>query len=238
MPRIDKGWVVIPVEVILSEKPRLDWSTSCNCILVDEPFTTTIESGSRRIQVALGSGSIICPPSCGETIPLEYSRLASPAWVRGVIVREECPANGDPVTLKMLSEYTGISFGERAPSKILEEGGIVAYPRLLDLEVYEGFCGRAEPLQPLHPLATPFSTGPEVCVEGVVEPVRGGRWWGGGPIASLRLERERRIIAYRYGVIWGDRPEALLLAAKPDRSSDTLLLAYALGALHACGSLG
>ncbi len=238
MPRVGEGWLLIPIEALLRRPTRLDWSVRCGCILVDEPFTTIVYVKGRRIPVAIGSGSIICPPECSPETPIEAQRLAMPAWARGVtLAPEECPGAGDEDILSRISWYTGLVFERVEAPRVLEEGGVAAHPQLLDLDVVGGFCGVAEPMHVLHPLAALLATKPRLCVESLVEPLRGGRWWGGGPLAALRKGREKRILAFRYGVVRGPRPEALLLAAKPREGEELLLYAYVMGALHACGTV-
>ncbi|AEM38615.1 hypothetical protein Pyrfu_0746 [Pyrolobus fumarii 1A] len=231
MPKVDAGWLLVPIEELMrSSIERLSWSVECRCILVDEPFTTIVEESGERIPVAVGSGSILCPPECKP--PLRHVELAVPAWARGVVIEgDECPATGDVNVLGMLSDLTGVTLVDASVDRVLEEGGVAAKPSSLDLEPLGESCGVAEPMLPTHPLAAPLADNPRLCVDEVVAPVRGGRWWGGAPLARLG----RVILAYRYGVVRGWRPEALLLTARPSRDARRLILSYALGVLHACG---
>ncbi len=227
MPRVEDGWVLVPLERLGFP---LGWAVGCGCVLVDEPFTAIVEAGGERLSVAVGSGSLVCPPGCVE----DGLRLAAPAWARGVVLRRgPCPYTGDAGLAERLGGVTGLELVEADAARVLGEGGLALLPGGLDVEPLEGGCGELEAMLPTHPLGAAAAMAGRACVKRVVRPVRGGKWWGGVPLARLR---RGPVLAYRFGVVQGDRPEALLYTGEPGENGDRLLLAYALGALHACGA--
>ncbi len=226
MPRVDEGWVLVPLEKLA---PPLGWAVECGCVLVDEPFTTVIESGGERLPVAVGSGSLLCPPECSDAPAT--GRLAVPAWARGVVLRSgPCPYTGDERLARLVEEAAGLELVEATRETVLGEGGLALAPRGLDMEPLGERCGALEPMLVTHPAAAVLAGRPHICLDEVLEPVRGGSWWGGVPVA--RLERGP-VVIHRFNPLRGDRPEALLYTGVG--SEKPLTLAYALGALHACG---
>ena len=231
LPRVEEGWLVYTPSRLVG-LDSLSWAPECRCIIVSEPFTAIVEDGGERVPAAVPPGSLVCPPGCEAPAEPSY-RLATPAWARGATVEQgPCPYHGGGDEAKVLEEASGVRLVDAPRSRVLEEGGVAVAQPGLDFEPVEKPCGRLEPLLATHPTAALLPPGVETCFERLLDPVRGSPWWGGVPVAGLRMGRRRYRIAARYGVLRGSRPEALLYTAWPP---GPILAAYAAGVLYACG---
>ncbi len=193
--------------------------------MLSEPVVAVVGLGGERLQAALAPGSVLCPPGCAEGLVLE-----EPLWARGVRLRRgPCPYTGDDGLAERISALTGLALRRAGPEEVLGEGGLALAPRGLDTEPLGERCGVLEAMLPSHPVgAAAEAHRAETCLD-VYEPVRGSRWWGGVPLARLH---RGPVIAYRFGVIRGDRPEALLYTGVPRGEPPMAML---IGAIYACG---
>jgi hypothetical protein len=234
VPKLEAGWEVIPIEMLLSNPAKLvsayRAAKECKCILIDAPFVATVEREGLVVDLAIGVASLVCSRPCG----FSPWRLSRPAWGSGVRVAEgRCAYYGDEVgDLVVELGVNGYELSSLDDVFKQAERGVNAIACLadatgLEVEKLPGFCGVIEAVNPLHPLAVigkPYLAG---CI-GEYARLVGPR----ARLASPLLRLAKRPIAWSYEAL----ASALLLGFKPSTASLHLKLAALLGVLYACGA--
>ncbi len=234
MVRVDEGWEVLLVEDIIRDSgsiKTLQDVVACNCIMVTSPTTARLCRDGFCVDLAIGVGSLICPPGCGAS---EW-RLSQPIWCYGVRigagkctcigscvkhVRYMLGSEGETASVSTLHELlSGLEAGQRM---------LVVLPetRFLDVEVSGGFCGRLSSVNPLHPGGVVGKPGFDSCIGEYAYPV--------GPASRLLLpvlKLRGRPVLWSYEGLG----EAVVLGFNPERASGAVVLAALMAALYICG---
>ncbi len=233
VPKVDKGWVVLPVEYMIKEPETalasIRSAKTCSCVIVDAPFVTSVEVEGIIVDAAIGVGSLVCRSDCG----FKGWSIVKPAWVSGSELSEApCYALGSSA-IDLLKEL-GLSVRaleslEDALEAARNGGRVVVSLSDVDglsVEQVSDVCGVIEAVNPLHPAAVigkPYVTG---CARRLAEPVAGLK-----RILTSLLKIKRSTVIWQFVGLG----EALLLGYDYRESSVELALAAALGSLYTCG---
>ncbi|ALL00615.1 hypothetical protein Pyrde_0565 [Pyrodictium delaneyi] len=239
MPQLPAGSTIYPIELLIKSPETIQKialtasSDNCRCMIVDTPFTATVENKGFIIDQVIGVGSIICSPGCGDSDIV----LHSSTWSYGrIIARDTNCIAAAPSDFVMALKSVGISVREVDYEEFFDNvlkyganGVMVLFDELNRLEITRenGLCGSLYSHNPLHPAGVVGKPGLHCCIDELYEIV-GPRSRLMSPILAVG---KKIVISQIKGM-----GEAVILSFNPASSSGYASLAGWLGALYACGS--